>query len=129
MGLFSWFSRRKRHIYQFFDGSRYVRRDPIQVGRALESLCPNYPELIETLTTPETEVPPGPLRDSITSQHAEAIDKLVSATRKAFGIKELGETKGGLTDAEVIGVLCGYKVMMDAMARDAGLFQTLPQAG
>jgi hypothetical protein len=124
-----WFRDRGRKIFRYHDGTSYVRRDPIEIGEAIERVCPDYLALIDTLAESDNEVPPGPLRDSIVEQQEGAIAKLESAARSVFELAHLGKKRGGVTRGEAIAILCRYVNYMRELSRGARLFTDSPQVG
>ena len=120
----AWLREASRKIFQYHDGLQWKRADPIWIGGRLETVCPEYQDLLELLRSDLNEVPVGPLREDVIRQKKEASLKLATAARNIFGLYPLSETgKGGVTDGEAISVLTQYFVFMEEIARETELFR------
>ena len=107
---FNWFLRRfqnrGRRIFQYWDGSRSRRCDPMVATRLLESH-----EQFEWETTPKLIDAP----DRKISDEAAAIT--ADAVRLAFGISEY-DGRAGLTEGELISLLVDFSVFLSAVKKN-----------
>lgn len=126
--LTKWWMNRSRFIFHFWDGSKWRRYDPIAVGIAFESACPDRFALVETLFKDSSAFPPGNVREDLLKQQKIAGDTLAAVSRKVFDIPPLSDTNG-MTDGECIKVLTKYMLFMSKLGGDAELFVDSPVAG
>lgn len=122
-----WLDERSRRIFRYHIGGTPRRGDPVVLGRALEQECPEYPALLSTLAERVSDIPPGPIRQSMVEQQKAAAIKLIGTARKVFQLAPLQvEGSGGVTDAEALSILTKYFRFMTELAEEAKLFQTWP---
>jgi hypothetical protein len=128
--LAEWWRNRRRCIFQYHDGFRWRRCDPVAAGNRLEEACPEYAGLLASLADDPRKAPPGPLRQSLVDQQRSAARDLANVARRVFGLLPLSEVgTGGVTDAEAVGVIARYLNFMERLARDSELFRTWPESG
>lgn len=120
-----WWRDQDRVIFRYYDGTRNRVADPLQVVGKLRTQNATYLEDLELLGKDVNTVPPGNLRADLTRQREDAILRLIQVSRSVFNIPGLTE-QGGLTDAEVIGVLTSFFAWMEHMAQEAAPFATSP---
>lgn len=112
----------KRLVFEYSDGTRTRRADPLAAFAAFESACPDFEEQLKALDEPTgVALPPGAVAAALKTGRADALKKLLAATRAAFGVKPLDDA-GGLTEAETLQLLTRFFVWMGEAARDARPF-------
>ena len=114
-----------RLVFEYHDGTRSRRADPLAAVAALEAADPKFAEHLAELDDsdkPGVALPPGAVADEVKAGRKEAVAKLLEATRAAFGLKPLDDT-GGLTEAETMQVLMAFLLWMQAAAADARPFE------
>jgi hypothetical protein len=96
----SWYWNRKRGIFRFWDGRKYVRVDPLL---ALDKL----------VSDPDMDL----VRDFKLSEEGnmEATKRLVAGAERAFGMK--GYEEGGLTITEAVSVLSEFILWMHELKK------------
>lgn len=96
-------SPRERVVYQFFDGDKLVKVDPIVVFKRISAVAP---ELSTSIT-----VALSPSKDA-TSAHDDALIHI----RKIFDIKPYAE--GGLTDTEAFTLLDDFTAWCNRLKKN-----------
>lgn len=99
-----WYINRTRAIFQYWDGRRIRRIDPMAAFRALvahpEFDWESHPDLIDT-------------------GDDEATDITLGAVRDVFGVQAYkGELSAGLTEAETISLLTDFVVYVNALKKN-----------
>lgn len=101
---------RERGIFDYWDGKRHRRADPMAVLRSLN----DHPEF-DLASTPQLAE----------SGALEAVKITCDASRAAFGIKTLDE--GGLTEVECIDVMVAFFDFCAALKKNSRAMPTSPE--
>jgi hypothetical protein len=117
--LLGWLRGSGDAVYWYHDGRKWLKADPLAVGRELETLLPDYGSYLELLTG-DTPPLPGAIGDDLERQKKEALGKLVDVSRKLFSLKTVAE--GGRTDAGAFRVFVDWLLEMGRMGEEARPF-------
>jgi hypothetical protein len=119
-------------VFRFHDGSKQTAVDPIAVFRKLQG----YPglnlvadlkalELFQSQLTKlekDDDKPESELQKKIKANGLESWDRLLAATRSAFGVREFhvdAEGKdAGMTDAEVMNLFMSFWAYLDSVKKN-----------
>ena len=126
--ILPWWRTRGRRIYRFHDGSCWRAVDPIELHERLEAAAGDWEKLLGILAA--APLPPGSgaaIEERRRKEQAEALDRLVTAARAAFGVTALADTGRGLTRAETVALVADYVVWLGGAADLAGPFATSPR--
>ncbi len=104
---------RHRAIFTYWDGTRLRAIDPIVAYRRLKS----DPEFDDTVHL-----------DRMEQGNLEALDVVLSATRRAFHLTEWTENQPGLTVFETRDLIVSFVLYLDALKKNGSLLQTSPAA-
>jgi hypothetical protein len=121
----NWWTSRQRELFSYWDGSRTRRADPMRIAVAIEKVCPRYMELLRVAVDDVDKAPIGQFRDDARTAKIEAIRTLTDTSYTVFGLEPLSDAKG-VTDAEAIGILTAFFLMMEDLAQEAQLFTVSP---
>ncbi len=103
LGASSGWAPKHRTIYEYFDGEKQVKADPIVVFKRIMSVAP---ELSNSIT-----VSVSPSKDAATAH-----DDALVHVRKVFGIKAFSD--GGLTDVESFELLDDFMAWCDRLKKN-----------
>lgn len=113
--MFGWFrnwaARRRRNLFQFFDGTRYRRADPWVIYRQLY----NDDEFV---IGKEPNDPADMLTDAMNLEEP-AFSKCVACGHRALGTQPF-DGKRGLSEVEVVSVVADFLVWIDALLKKNG---------
>jgi hypothetical protein len=118
----AWARNRGRNIFRYYDGTRWVRADPVVIGNRIEEFLPKYVDLLDLLRKDAAAAPVGPVRTDLVRQQREAMKAIAKGARDVFDLPELGKIRGGVTDPEAIAILTRYHLYMERLAHEAELF-------
>lgn len=122
LGTFKqWLYNRKRDVFRFHDGTKWRRADPVRVHAELERALPDFASRVADAVRDPRDLPVGPLRDEVAGKKKEATQLLIGASRKAFKLADLDDSKG-CTDPEALQVLLKYLLFMEDVAASAQVF-------
>lgn len=124
----NWRQNRKRNIFQYWDGSRWRRADPIVIATALDEGSDKgtgYIGLLIELNKDLSSIPPGPLLQEALAANVRTGKQLAALSRRVFDVKELSDREG-LTDAECVKIITQFFWFMEGNARRAEVFQPSP---
>lgn len=118
-----WLHNRRRDVFRFHDGTGWRRADPVRVHAELERALPDFVSRVADAVRDPRMMPVGPLRDEAVGKKKEATQLLIAASRKAFKLADLDDSKG-CTDPEALQVLLKYLLFMEDIAERAQVFTT-----
>ena len=123
------YSRRERVIYRYWDGTREVSADPIQLQRDLNA----FPGLnLEADLAVMNISPERQMENPKIGKDADASAvKIAAAVRHAFHVEpyqDLGNGKSkGLTETEVIELLANFGAFIGDLKKKLGIWPTSPK--
>lgn len=121
MGLRAWWHDRQRNIFQFWDGTRYRRIDPIVVYRGLmdhpQFSWDDHPKVAENISSEHEMLRKDALR---------SFKVIADAVREVFGIPHF-DGKRGLTEEESLGLFGDFCEYMGLLKKSTDPPQTSPQ--
>lgn len=106
------FTAEERSIYYFFDGTRVVRADPIELWR-------KYSKVAGSLHTAQA-VAASPSKDA-----EEQYDKMVGYIHEIFGTKRLAQ-EGGIEDVLAVRLLDHFLSYLDVLKKNMKRSATSP---
>ncbi len=120
-----WWTNRSRLLFSYWDGTTWHRADPMRIASALETVCPDYLELLTEIGQNPQDTPVGSLRDELLARQKASALKLIAAAYKVFNLKPLTDTEG-VSDGEAMGALTRFFVFMEDLADSAQVFGSSP---
>lgn len=111
-------------FFVYWNGTKEVAGDPLAIARKLERACPDYLDLLETVgrTVPaEMLGSMGNLTEQVESEKDAANEKLLAATRTAFGVAAPEIREGvvsGMAEDETAQLLVAFVFWMGRAAED-----------
>lgn len=113
-----WWRDRHRRIFHFWDGRQWRRVDPVRIFKAINSVCPDFGDLLELIATDLRPLPAGALAREMSTGKSEGEERLLVAIRQAFEVQPLDQ-RAGLTDRETLQLLTTFLLYMAQLAENA----------